>query len=257
MEEWLQTEWPRPARLAHVGDRAVGDGRRRRARTRATLLARADGDPARQRRASRSWRSREGEVAGIPARVCRISFSGELAFEVNVDGRRGLELWEAIHGAGDGDAVRHRGDARAARREGLPDRRPGHRRHRHAAGPRHGLDRLEDEARLPRQALARARRHRAAPTASSSSACCRSTATTLLPEGAQLVDSTPGRAPMLGHVTSSYRSAALGRHVRARAARAAAASGSARPSTPTASRPRSRTRCSTTGRARAAMAVLT
>jgi sarcosine oxidase subunit alpha len=44
---------------------------------------------------------REGEVAGIPARVCRISFSGELAFEVNVDGRRGLELWEAIHGAGD------------------------------------------------------------------------------------------------------------------------------------------------------------
>ena len=43
----------------------------------------------------------EGEVAGIPARVCRVSFSGELAFEVNVDGRRGLELWEAIHGAGE------------------------------------------------------------------------------------------------------------------------------------------------------------
>ena len=39
---------------------------------------------------------REGEVAGIPARVCRVSFSGELAYEVNVDGRRGLELWEAI-----------------------------------------------------------------------------------------------------------------------------------------------------------------
>jgi len=43
---------------------------------------------------------REGEVAGIPARVCRVSFSGELAYEVNVDGRRGLELWEAIHGVG-------------------------------------------------------------------------------------------------------------------------------------------------------------
>ena len=44
---------------------------------------------------------REGEVAGIPARVCRISFSGELAFEVNVDGRRGLELWEALYAAGE------------------------------------------------------------------------------------------------------------------------------------------------------------
>ena len=32
MEEWLQTEWPELARLADLGDRAVGDGRRRRAR---------------------------------------------------------------------------------------------------------------------------------------------------------------------------------------------------------------------------------
>src|SRR5581483_7928028 len=44
---------------------------------------------------------REGEVAGIPARVARVSFSGELAFEVSVDGRRGLELWEALAAAGE------------------------------------------------------------------------------------------------------------------------------------------------------------
>ena len=40
-------------------------------------------------------------MAGIPARVCRVSFSGELAYEVNVDGRRGLELWATIYAAGE------------------------------------------------------------------------------------------------------------------------------------------------------------
>jgi sarcosine oxidase subunit alpha len=33
-------------------------------------------------------------VAGLPARVCRVSFSGELAFEVNVPGGHALALWE-------------------------------------------------------------------------------------------------------------------------------------------------------------------
>jgi sarcosine oxidase subunit alpha len=40
-------------------------------------------------------------VGGIPARVCRVSFSGELAYEVNVDGRRGLELWASVYAAGE------------------------------------------------------------------------------------------------------------------------------------------------------------
>ncbi|MGI9298233.1 MAG: sarcosine oxidase subunit alpha family protein [Gammaproteobacteria bacterium] len=43
---------------------------------------------------------REGEVAGVPARVCRISFSGELAFEINVPAGFGLHIWEAIYAAG-------------------------------------------------------------------------------------------------------------------------------------------------------------
>src|SRR5207253_849436 len=51
-------------------------------------------------------------------------------------------------------AVRHRDDARPAGREGLPDHRPGHRRDGDAAGSGHGLDRVEEEARLRRQALA-------------------------------------------------------------------------------------------------------
>jgi sarcosine oxidase subunit alpha len=44
--------------------------------------------------------SKAGTVAGIPARVSRISFSGELAFEISVDANLGLALWEEVMGAG-------------------------------------------------------------------------------------------------------------------------------------------------------------
>jgi sarcosine oxidase subunit alpha len=44
---------------------------------------------------------REGRVAGIPARVCRVSFTGELSFEINVHARYGLELWKSIFAAGE------------------------------------------------------------------------------------------------------------------------------------------------------------
>ena len=42
----------------------------------------------------------EAEVAGISARIFRISFSGELSYEVNVPADQGLALWEALIGAG-------------------------------------------------------------------------------------------------------------------------------------------------------------
>ena len=38
----------------------------------------------------------ESEVAGIPARIIRISFSGELAFEIYVPASRGADLWNAL-----------------------------------------------------------------------------------------------------------------------------------------------------------------
>ena len=43
---------------------------------------------------------REGRVAGLPARVCRVSFTGELSFEINVRGRDMAVLWERILEAG-------------------------------------------------------------------------------------------------------------------------------------------------------------
>jgi sarcosine oxidase subunit alpha len=39
---------------------------------------------------------RERHVAGIAARIARVSFTGELSFEINVAARRGLELWERL-----------------------------------------------------------------------------------------------------------------------------------------------------------------
>ena len=42
----------------------------------------------------------EAKVAGVKARIFRISFTGELAFEINVPARHGLHVWQALMGAG-------------------------------------------------------------------------------------------------------------------------------------------------------------
>lgn len=39
---------------------------------------------------------RHADVAGVPARICRVSFTGELSFEINVRARDALELWKRI-----------------------------------------------------------------------------------------------------------------------------------------------------------------
>ena len=41
-----------------------------------------------------------GFICGVPTRLFRVSFSGELGFEVNVPSDYGLAVWEAIHAAG-------------------------------------------------------------------------------------------------------------------------------------------------------------
>ena len=44
---------------------------------------------------------REMTVAGIPARVARAGYTGELSFEVNVPARHGVRLWESLVQAGE------------------------------------------------------------------------------------------------------------------------------------------------------------
>jgi len=41
-----------------------------------------------------------GRIGGVPALILRVSFTGELGYELVVSADRGLELWEAVHAAG-------------------------------------------------------------------------------------------------------------------------------------------------------------
>jgi sarcosine oxidase subunit alpha len=99
LEEWLQTEWPdlkvyctsvteEWAVIALAGPRS-----------RDVLRAiGTDIDLAPDAFPHLSWRA--GQVAGVPARVFRVSFSGELAYEVNVPAGYGRPVWEALVRAG-------------------------------------------------------------------------------------------------------------------------------------------------------------
>jgi sarcosine oxidase subunit alpha len=99
MEEWLQTEWfdlkvftlnltEQFAQVAVVGPKS-----------RDTLAA-LDPDIDLSREALPFMAFADGTLAGIPVRVHRISFSGELSFEVAVPAARGQSFWDAVRAAG-------------------------------------------------------------------------------------------------------------------------------------------------------------
>ncbi len=98
MEEWLQTEWwDMQVYTANVTEQyaqiaVVGPNARK-------VLEKLGGmDVSREALAFMEWA--DGELAGIPVRVYRISFSGELSYEIAVDAGRGQELWDKIAEAG-------------------------------------------------------------------------------------------------------------------------------------------------------------
>ncbi len=99
VEEWLQTEWPELRVYAtSVTEQwatiAVNGPKARE------VLTAADTDIALGPEVFPFMTWREGEVAGMPARVARVSFSGELAYEINVAGYLGAPMWEAVLAAG-------------------------------------------------------------------------------------------------------------------------------------------------------------
>lgn len=49
---------------------------------------------------------RTGTVAGIPARLLRVGFVGELGFEIHAPASQGERLWDAVMEAGQSDAIR-------------------------------------------------------------------------------------------------------------------------------------------------------
>jgi sarcosine oxidase, subunit alpha len=99
LEEWLQTEWPElEVWCTSVTEQWAtislsGPDCRKLV---AELALDLDLDPERFPHMS----VREGHVWGVPARVFRISFTGELGYELQVPASYGLPLWEACIAAG-------------------------------------------------------------------------------------------------------------------------------------------------------------
>jgi len=99
-EEWAQTEWPdlkvwftsvteQWATVAVVGPQAR------------TVLSIVAPDVDCSAESFEFMTFRDAALAdGTPARIARVSFSGELAFEINVDGRHGAKVWNAMLATG-------------------------------------------------------------------------------------------------------------------------------------------------------------
>ena len=95
LELWLQTEWPElDVRLTSTTDHwatlsIAGPNSR-------ALLAELCDDIDLSPEAFGFMQHRAGTVAGVPARVFRISFTGELSFEINVPAHFAVHVWDAL-----------------------------------------------------------------------------------------------------------------------------------------------------------------
>jgi sarcosine oxidase, subunit alpha len=95
LERWLQTEWPDlKVYLTSVTDHWTNISINGPNSRKLILELCDDIDFSRQAFPFMSFR--EGTVVGVPARVFRVSFSGELAYEINVPASYGRALWEAL-----------------------------------------------------------------------------------------------------------------------------------------------------------------
>jgi sarcosine oxidase subunit alpha len=156
---------------------------------------------------------KDATLAGVPVQLFRVSFSGELAFEVNVDSRFAADMWRSIATAGEEFGISPYGTEtmhvlRAEKGFVIVGQDTDGSvtpldlrmnwllsRNKDYLG-RRSLSRT-DSARTDRKQLV---------------GLLPEDGVTLVPEGTQLVDD-PGAAipvPMCGHVTSSYASACLG-----------------------------------------------
>ncbi|WP_200300992.1 sarcosine oxidase subunit alpha family protein [Streptomyces adelaidensis] len=215
MEEWLQTEWPELrvhctsvteqwATVALVGPRS-----------RAVLGALApqlavenDDFPF------MAWR--DTTVAGIEARVCRISFSGELAYEINVSPWQALALWEALYEAGAPYGITPYGTEtmhvlRAEKGYPIIGQDTDGTVTPQDLGMGWAVSKKKPDF-VGKRSYARADTVR--PDRKHLVGLLPVDPAVFLPEGTHLVADSELPAPpvpMLGHVTSSYRSAALGR----------------------------------------------
>ncbi len=210
-EEWLQTEWPAlRVRLTSVTEQwatiaVVGPKSR-------AVIAKLAPDAV----DLEFMRFTDTTLTnGVPARIARISFSGELAFEVNVATWYGLAVWEAVYAAGSEHGITPYGTEtmHVLRAEkGYPI--VGQDTDGTVTPIDLGMEWIVSKRKQFVGSRSLRRPDTARPDRKHLVGLLPVDPDALLPEGAQLVaPDTPldPPVPKLGHVTSSYRSAALGR----------------------------------------------
>lgn len=159
----------------------------------------------------------EGLVAGAPARVFRVSFTGELGFEVNVPSDHGRAVWEAIHDAGRAHGMAPYGTEamhvlRAEKGYIIVGQETDGTVTAEDAGLGWAIGRGKPDfigkRSLTRPAMMRPERRQLVGLRSLDEGV-------VLEEGAQIVADPAQPVPMrmLGHVTSAYWSAALGQPI--------------------------------------------
>ena len=213
-EEWLQTEWPdlRVYCTSVTEQWAVVAINGPRARE---VVSAAGTDVDLSREAFPFMTFRDGHVAGVPARLARVSFSGELAYELHVPAWHGLEIWEAVMAAGAPFGIEPYGtEAMHVLRAEKGYVIVGQDTDGSVTPHDLGMDWIVNPSKgdfVGRRSLRRSDVVR--PDRKQLVGLFPDDVEALLPEGAQLVLEDTGQIPMplAGHVTSSYRSPALGR----------------------------------------------
>lgn len=223
LEEWSQTEWPEldvlctsvTEQWATVA--VVGPTSRR-------VIARLAPDLDVSREGFGFMEFRETVLAsGIAARICRITFSGELAFEINVPTWYGLRVWEDVAEAGAEFGITPYGtETMHVLRAEKAFPIVGQDTDGTVTPQDLGMDWVVSKRKdfIGKRSYSRAAHQ--APGRKQLVSVLPLDRTLRLPEGTQLVapealagfhgDGLPARPiPMLGHVTSSYHSQALGR----------------------------------------------
>jgi sarcosine oxidase, subunit alpha len=213
MEEWLQTEWPDlRVRLTSVTDQwaaiaVVGPRSRNVIHSLFPHLASGpDSFPF--------MAIREAETGALPVRLHRITFSGELAYELWTPSWYGLALWEAVMAAGEPLGIAPYGtEAMHVLRAEKGYIICGQETDGSVTPQDLGMSWIVSK----KKAFIGQRSHRRIDTARADRrhlvGLLPIDRNELLPEGAQLVleQNTAPTTRMVGHVTSSYRSATLGR----------------------------------------------
>jgi sarcosine oxidase subunit alpha len=216
LENWLQCEWPHlrvfcTSVTEQWATVAINGPMARR------LLAELTTDIELDPQLFPFMSVREGHVAGIPARVFRISFTGELSFEVNVPASYGLALWQALMAAGEKYGVTPYGtEAMHVLRAEKGYIIVGQETDGTITPYDLGMDWIVSKQKpdfLGKRSLQRA--DTARPDRKHLVGLLTENPSEVLPEGGQIVAELQPQPPMamLGHVTSSYYSPNLGRSI--------------------------------------------